>query len=305
MGFDTSDDACVYKLSEDLAIIQTVDFFPPIVDDPYMYGQIAAANALSDIYAMGAEPSLALNILCFPTCLPLSILKQIMAGGNDKVNEAGASIAGGHSLDDPEPKYGLSATAFIHPDKIWSNATSRPGDRLVLTKALGSGLLSTAAKAGVISQEEFRPAIEGMAMLNKYARDAAAEVGINACTDITGFGFIGHAGEMARASNCSFELSSKDIPVYPKARELAREGIIPEGTYRNRSYSEGQLEFEEGVPLDIQDVMFDPQTSGGLLLSVAEEKLTQLLKAMTDRSVMAAVVGQVSEKGAVDIYVKN
>ena len=220
-----------------MVVIQTVDFFPPVVDDPYLFGQIAAANALSDIYAMGANPSIALNILCFPNCLPVSVLQSIMAGGYDKVHEAGAVIAGGHSVEDDEPKYGMCVSAFIHPDEIWSNATAKPGDFLVLTKPLGSGILATAAKSDVITQDEFRPALTGMATLNKYARDAAAKTGVNACTDITGFGFIGHACEMADASGCSFEIIANDVPVYEGTKSLAEDGIIPVGAYRNREYA--------------------------------------------------------------------
>lgn len=301
VGFDTSDDACVYKLRDDLAMIQTVDFFPPMVDNPYQFGQIAAANALSDIYAMGAEPSVALNILCVPNCLPPQAVKEIISGGYDKVHEAGAVIAGGHSVEDDEPKYGLCVSAFIHPNEIWSNATARPGDRLVLTKPLGSGILSTAAKADLITQEEFKPVLEGMAALNKYARDAALPIGINACTDITGFGFIGHAREMADASGCTFEISESAVPRYPLAKRLAEEGIIPAGAYRNREYAGSRVMFGKAVPLALQDILFDPQTSGGLLFAVAEEKLPPLMDAL--KLCRAAVVGRVLEREAVSIRV--
>lgn len=304
MGFDTSDDACVYRLRDDLAVIQTVDFFPPIVDDPYRYGQIAAANALSDIYAMGAEPAIALNILCVPGCLPQSSLQQIMAGGYDKVHEAGAVIAGGHSVEDAEPKYGLCVSAFIHPDKIWSNASAEPGDLLILTKPLGSGILATAAKSDLITAEDFLPALESMAMLNKYARDAAADAGVHACTDITGFGFLGHACEMADASGCSFELVAKDIPLYPHTQKLAEEGIIPAGAYRNREYAGKRVQFCKTVPLSIEDILFDPQTSGGLLFSIAQKRAGSLIEALEKANVQAALIGQVTKRSDTAVRIR-
>lgn len=285
-------------------VIQTVDFFPPVVDDPYLYGQIAAANALSDIYAMGATPSIALNILCFPSCLPLSSLQAIMAGGCDKVHEAGAVIAGGHSVDDEEPKYGLCVSAFAHPNEIWSNATAQVGDFLVLTKPLGSGILATAVKGNLITNKEFQPALTGMATLNKYARDAAIKVGVNACTDITGFGFIGHACEMAEASNCSFEVTAADVPLYPNAKKLATEGIVPEGAYRNRAYADKRVWFHEAVPLALQDVLFDPQTSGGLLFSVSKKNIPALMGALRETTENVAIIGRVVEKESEAIRIK-
>lgn len=304
VGFDTSDDACVYKLREDLAMIQTLDFFPPVVDDPYQYGQIAAANALSDIYAMGATPSVALNILCIPACLPTSAVQGIMAGGYDKVHEAGAVIAGGHSVEDDEPKYGLCVTAFIHPDKIWSNATANPGDLLVLTKPLGTGILLTASKVDLTTEEIMHPALQGMSTLNKYARDAAVPVGISACTDITGFGFIGHSVEMANASGCTFEINASDVPLYPGAMELAEEGIIPGGAYRNREYAGRSVNFAADVPLMLQDVLFDPQTSGGLLFAVSETNLSALMNSLKTAASDSAVIGRVLEKGNASIFVR-
>ena len=303
VGFDTSDDACVYKLREDLAIIQTVDFFPPMVDDPYTFGQIAAANALSDVYAMGASPSLALNILCFPSCLPTSVLQAIMAGGYDKVHEAGAVIAGGHSVEDDEPKYGLCVTGFIHPDSIWSNATAQPGDLLILTKPLGNGILATAAKADLITQAQFELALKAMATLNKYARDAAAEVGVSACTDITGFGFVGHACEMADASGCTFEVRAADFPLFPEAARLAREGIVPGGAYNNREHVGEKLSFADSVPLELQDVISDPQTSGGLLLSLPEERAPRLMALLAEAAPDSAIVGRVLPRGEHSICV--
>lgn len=304
IGFDTCDDACVYKLSDELAMIQTVDFFPPIVDDPYLFGQIAAANALSDIYAMGAEPSLALNILCFPECLPREVLSAIMQGGHDKVGEAGAVIAGGHSIDDPVPKYGLCVSGFIHPAKIWSNATAKEGDLLVLTKPMGSGITTTAAKADMISEEQFRHSADTMSTLNKYARDVAAKMGINACTDITGFGLLGHASEMAVASSKTIEIYADKLPLLEGAEELAKMGIIPGGAYKNRDYLKGKLDIETSVPLHLTDILFDPQTSGGLLLSVSEKDAKVLLSRLSEVAPFARIVGQVLPQRELTIYVK-
>ena len=303
VGFDTRDDACVYKLRDDLALIQTVDFFPPIVDDPYQYGQIAAANSLSDIYAMGASPSIALNIFCVPNCLPPSDVAAILAGGAEKVREAGAVIAGGHSVEDAEPKYGMCVTAYVHPDEIWSNATAKIGDVLVLTKPLGNGILATAAKRDLITQANFQEAITAMATLNKYARDAAAKTKVNACTDITGFGFLGHASEMAEASNCTLFINSEDIPIFSGVYLLADQGIIPGGAERNEEYLGEKIKFSQDVPMPLRSILFDPQTSGGLLLSVPEEDLQQLLANMADANVNAYVIGRVHAPSAALIEV--
>ena len=304
VGFDTSDDACVYKLRDDLSLIQTVDFFPPIVDDPYQFGQIAAANALSDIFAMGASPMVALNILCIPSsCMPPEDVAAILAGGAAKVQEAGAVIAGGHSVTDPEPKYGLCVSACIAPDKIWSNAGACPGDVLVLTKALGSGILATAAKQDKITEEEFQPAIESMAKLNKYARDAAIKTRVHACTDITGFGFLGHASEMAKASGCTLTFKYKDIPLLENVSQLAMKGVIPGGAGRNEEYLANTVRFAEDVPSHIRPILYDPQTSGGLLLSVPEADLGTLMANMNVAGVNAVLVGYVSHKGPYPIEI--
>lgn len=303
MGFDTSDDACVYLVRDDLAVIQTVDFFPPVVDDPYQFGQIAAANALSDIYAMGGEPTLALNLLCFPTCLPLEAVRDILAGGADKVREAGAIIAGGHSVDDNEPKYGLSVSAFAHPDSIWTNAGAREGDALILTKPLGSGITTTAAKAGEIPKEEFAASIAVMATLNKYARDAAVTVGIGACTDITGFGLMGHAAEMADASGVTIEIFAERPALLPGAAECAKMGIVPGGAYRNRDYLAGRCLIDGNVPLHVQDILFDPQTSGGLLLALPEEKAAGLLELLAKKCPQSAIIGRVKKRGQESVRV--
>ena len=293
VGFDTSDDACVYRLRDDLVMIQTVDFFPPIVDDPYHYGQIAAANALSDIYAMGVEPSLALNILGIPACLPAADVAAIIAGGAEKVREAGAVIAGGHSVEDTEPKYGLCVSAFCRPEEIWSNAGAQAGDVLALTKPLGNGILATAAKRDLIGQAEFLPAIEAMARLNKHARDAAVGLNVRACTDVTGFGFLGHAYEMAEASGCSFEIFADSLPLLEGAYELAERGVVPGGAERNEAYLAGKLCFADNVAVSLRAILFDPQTSGGLLFSLPEDDA---------RKLDATVVGRVHKRG--DFHIK-
>jgi len=303
VGFDLSDDACVYKLRDDLAVIQTVDFFPPIVDDPYLYGQITAANALSDIYAMGAAPSIALNILCIPNCLPPEDVAAILAGGADKVREAGAVIAGGHSVEDAEPKYGLCVSAFIDPAQIWSNAGAQVGDILVLTKPLGNGILATAAKTDEISQGAFQQAINAMATLNKYARDAAMQTRVHACTDITGFGFLGHASEMAQASGVTFTCSADTIPLFDQAYALAEAGIVPGGASRNASYLSGKIHLADHIPFPLSSILYDPQTSGGLLLSVPEEDAETLVANLKAANTGAHVVGHVSAKGQYAIEV--
>jgi len=299
VGFNTSDDACVYKLRDDLALIQTVDFFTPIVDDPYQFGQIAAANSLSDIYAMGATPNIALNILCIPSCMPPEDVAAIIAGGADKVREAGGVIAGGHSVIDPEPKYGLCVSACVDPREIWSNAGARPGDVLVLTKPLGNGILATAAKKDHISQEQFAEAIMSMATLNKYARDAVVKTGakVHACTDITGFGFIGHASEMAETSGCTLTFDSRGIPLLKGAYELAEKDIVPGGAKRNAEYLASKVSFAGGIAAPLKLIFFDPQTSGGLLLSVASGDVSALMKNFDAAGVAAAVVGLACEKG--------
>ena len=304
VGFNTSDDACVYQLREDLALIQTVDFFTPIVDDPFQFGQIAAANSLSDIYAMGAAPNIALNILCVPPCMPPEDVAAIMAGGASKMQEAGGVIAGGHSVTDPEPKYGLCVSACVDPRKIWSNAGARPRDVLVLTKPLGNGIMATAAKKDIISQTEFEQAIQSMATLNKYARDAAIKTRVHACTDITGFGFIGHASEMAEASGCTLAITAQDIPLFDGAYELAVRDVIPGGAKRNAEYLSPKVNFADDVAGPLRSVMFDPQTSGGLLLSVPEADICTLMFNLEAAGVTAAVIGHVRQQGrfAIEVF---
>ena len=296
VGFETSDDACAYKISEDTVLIQTVDFFPPIVDDPFLFGQIAASNSLSDVYAMGGNPAIVLNILGLPSCLPPHVAAEILAGGASKAKEAGAVIGGGHTIEDAEPKYGMCVTGFVHPSRIWSNNKSKPGDTLVLTKPLGSGILATAAKQDKITPDEFVEAAQSMAGLNKYARDAAEGVHINACTDITGFGLFGHAYEMASASGVTLHFVADELPVFCGVARLAAEGVVPGGAKRNEEYLASKTYVCENVCGNIKNVLFDPQTSGGLLFSVPKSGLEQLISNLRDAGVLAAVVGSVSEQ---------
>ena len=296
VGFDTSDDALVYKVRDDLAVVQTVDFFPPIVDDPYTFGQIAAANSLSDIYAMGGDPTLSMNLICFPTCLPMDVMAKIMQGGASKVKEAGAIIAGGHTIEDSEPMYGLCVTGFIHPDKVMQNSNCKEGDLLVLTKPLGIGVLTTANKAQLLDQKTYDEMVEAMATLNKYAKDVMMEVGANACTDVTGFGMIGHASEMAKGSNLTIELYSREMPIIEAAIDFAKMGIIPSGAYHNMAFVQGDVRFAEDVPQYMQDLLVDPITSGGLLISLPEEKAHELVKKLEGVTICNKIVGRVTAK---------
>lgn len=294
VGIDTSDDAAVYKISDDTAIIQTLDFFTPIVDDPYTFGQIAAANSLSDIYAMGGEPILALNIACFPSCLDMSILGDIMRGGADKISEAGCIVVGGHTVDDKVPKYGLSVMGKVHPDKVLPNSNAKPGDFLILTKPIGTGVINTAIKGEVAQEEHIQAAIKVMTTLNKYAASAAKNYKINACTDITGFGLLGHALEMAEASSVTVHILSKNIKFIDGAVEYAKMGLIPAGTYRNKNHSKNKIKYLISDEY-ILDLLFDPQTSGGLLYSMPEDEAYKLIGDMNNNGVEASIIGFVNE----------
>ena len=279
-----------------------MDFFPPIVDDPYLFGQIAASNSLSDVYAMGGSPIIALNILGLPNCVPPEAAAKILEGGASKVKEAGAVIAGGHTIEDSEPKYGMCVTGFVHPSKIWSNKGAKIGDMLVLTKPLGSGILATAAKQDKITQSEYMEAIHSMAALNKYARDAAGNSKINACTDITGFGLFGHAYEVASASGVTFNIEINKLPIFDNVVNLASNGIVPGGAKRNEDYLAGKTYVSKNTSEGLKYVLFDPQTSGGLLFSVPESELKQLLKNLKNADVLAAVIGNVTKKS--EIFVR-
>jgi selenide,water dikinase len=290
VGTETSDDAAVYKLTEDLAVIVTVDFFTPMVDDPYQFGQIAAANALSDVYAMGGRPLLALNIACFPNCLPPETASTILRGGADKVLESGALIGGGHTVQDDEPKYGLAVVGLVHPDRVLSNAGARPGDVLILTKPLGTGIINTAFKGGLAGGDAYQAAVENMVALNKDAAECLQEASVSACTDITGFGFLGHAAEMARASKVSLQISSQELPLLPGVLDFARMGLIPAGAYDNRRFLGNDVVFAAGVEQELQDILYDPQTSGGLLIPVKPEQAGLLIESMHQKGVVHAVV---------------
>lgn len=297
VGIETSDDGAIYKVSDELALIQTLDFFTPMVDDPYIFGQIAAANALSDIYAMGGEPKIALNIVAFPNCLNPAILGRILAGGADKVKESGAVLAGGHSIQDDEPKYGLSVTGFVHPDRIFKNCGAMPGDVLILTKPLGTGLVNTAVKADLASEEARKLVIEVMTSLNKKAKQVIEKYEIHSCTDVTGFGMAGHCVEMAQGSGVTIELFINDLPVQPEAAEYAKMGLVPAGTYKNRDYANGKID-ENGIPQSMLDIFYDPQTSGGLLISVPEDTASFIMADLLESGLETAfgIVGRVLEK---------
>ena len=295
VGTETSDDAAVYQISEELAMIQTVDFFTPIADDPYTFGQIAAANALSDVYAMGGEPKLALNIAAFPNCLDPSILGEILAGGADKVLEAGAVLAGGHTIQDEEPKYGLCVTGFVNPKNLWKNYGAEDGDLLILTKPLGSGIMNTAVKGGLACAEETAYAVRVMSTLNKYARDVAKEFRIHSCTDVTGFGLAGHALEMAEGSGKTLVIDTEKLPVMKGVSEYAQMGLIPAGAYRNREYAGARVDSRVDRSW-IEDVVYDPQTSGGLLLAVHPEDVPELLNQLSGLEIPSACIGKVVEK---------
>jgi selenide,water dikinase len=278
VGLENADDAGVYKLTDDLAIIQTLDYFTPIVDDPYTFGQIAVANALSDVYAMGGKPITAMNIVCFPVeTMDISVLREILKGGLDKLREAEVVLLGGHSVDDSELKYGLSVTGVIHPQKIMTKGGAQAGDILVLTKPLGTGLISTAQKGELADEEAVNASVKYMTTLNKEASEAMMSVGVNACTDITGFGLLGHACEMAENSKVGMEIDFSSIPLLPQVEEFAKMGLVPAGTYRNKEFRSDMVEFAPTCPEWVSDVLFDPQTSGGLLISVFSEKVDELL----------------------------
>ena len=297
VGVETADDAAVYRVSDEVALIQTVDFFPPMVDDPFTFGQIAAANALSDVYAMGGEPRLALNVVAFPNCLGAEVLGEILAGGASKVKEAGAVLAGGHSINDEEPKYGLCVSGFVKPDRIWKNGGARTGDVLLLTKPLGVGLINTAVKAGMASEEAERKAVESMSCLNKLAMEVLREVEVHSCTDVTGFGLTGHALETARASWKSLVIETDKLEVLPDALFYASMGLVPEGTYRNKAFNKKDVRLEEQVDEAMEDLVFDPQTSGGLLVSLKREDAENVLVRLAEAGypLKAGIVGAVTD----------
>ncbi len=291
-------------LNEDTALIQTLDFFTPIVDDPYLFGQIAAANSLSDVYAMGGKPLTAMNIVTFPAGkLSADVLLAILSGGQQKILEAGAVMVGGHTIEDDEPKYGLSVTGVVHPSRILTNAGAQIGDALVLTKAIGTGVLYTAMRAEMFAEGVAAAAVS-MANLNRYAAQVMENYPVHACTDITGFGLLGHTFEMSSASGVDVELFSRSVPLLPEAAEAASMGLVPAGAYANREYLKAVV-FDSVVPENIRDLLYDPQTSGGLLISMPENQVEELLQAMRSAGIVAAsLIGRVSNKGRGQIHVK-
>lgn len=296
VGFDKSDDASVYKITDDLAIVQTLDFFPPIADDPYLFGQIAATNALSDVYAMGGEPKLALNIMCIPKDMPRDAVHALLRGGYEKVFEAGALITGGHSIFDDEPKYGLSVTGFVHPDRILTNSGAKEGDVLLLTKPLGIGVLTTAQRAELLSDEGKALAYRLMTTLNKSARDCMVKYRVHACTDVTGFGLLGHLYEMTQGSDLTAVLDTSAIHIIQEALPFAEMGILPEGMYRNRSFAEQAVDAGD-TPLAVQDVLYDPQTAGGLMISVHPEDADALYEELKTAVPCAQRIGGMERAG--------
>jgi selenide, water dikinase len=306
VGHETSDDAGVYKLTEDIALIQTIDYFTPVVDDPYMFGQIAAANALSDVYAMGGEPKTVLNIVGYPIKkLGPDILAEILRGASDKVKEAGAVTIGGHSIDDQEPKFGLSVTGLAHPGAIWKNIGAEPGDLLVLSKPIGVGILTTGIKRNVVTAEQEREVTETMALLNKSAADALKDFTPHAVTDVTGFGLLGHGSEIARGSNVSFEISLSDVPVLEGTYELAAKGVVPGGSKSNHRWLDGDVDYED-ISTEEQLVLCDAITSGGLLVALPENEAGKYVEALKNKGLVhAAIVGKVIEKKDKLIYVKR
>ncbi len=305
VGIDTRDDAGVYKLNSEQALIQTLDFFTPMVDDPYLFGQIAAVNALNDVYAMGGTPLLAMNIVCFPSCEDLKLLREILAGGLSKITEAGALLVGGHTIEDNEPKYGLAVTGLVHPDRVLDNAGARPGDLLYLTKPIGNGVLATAIKAEMIADSSYQAARKWMTMLNQAAAQALKQVEVHALTDVTGFGLVGHLYEMAAASQMAVELYADWVPLMEGAREYAQMGLIPAGAYKNRSYLQDKYHSSEEINPAILDILFCPETAGGLLIAVEAAQADRLDQAMKDQQCSCFQVGKVLTQGFQAIEIRN
>lgn len=304
VGYDKSDDASVYVIDDNTALVQTTDFFPPIVDDPFLYGQIAAANALSDVYAMGGEPKLALNIMCLSESMGKETVQEILRGGYDKAYEAGAIITGGHTIQGAEPIYGLAVSGFVHPKKVLTNSGARPGDKLILTKPLGIGILTTSAKADMVDREVLNRIYNQMATLNKAARDIMVKYHVHSCTDVTGFALMGHSFEMAQGSGCTIHIQSQNVPFHSEAYELAEMGFIPAGAYRNREYAEAGVKNISNVSRALQDIFYDPQTSGGLMIALDAKEAEQCLAEMRKVIPQAEIIGYVTEKMDAYIYLE-
>lgn len=304
VGYDKSDDASVYILDEHTALVQTTDFFPPIVDDPFLFGQIAAANALSDVYAMGGTPKLALNILCLAETMDRETVQEILRGGYAKAYEAGAIITGGHTIQGAEPIYGLAVSGFVHPKAVLTNSGARPGDVLILTKPLGIGVLTTAAKAGLVETPVLERIYRQMAALNKAARDIMVQYPVHSCTDVTGFALLGHSFEMAQGSGCTLHLCAGQVPYHAEAYDLADMGFIPAGAYRNRAYAEAGVHVAGHVSRAMQDLFYDPQTSGGLLFALPEQNAEACLRQLQDTIPSAAIIGYVTEPQDAAVYLE-
>jgi selenide,water dikinase len=305
IGLDTADDAGVYRISPELALIQTVDFLTPMVDDPYDFGSIAAANALSDVYAMGGAPKMAMNIVAFPMIkLGVAVLRAVLAGGAAKLREAGAVLLGGHSVEDDEMKFGMAVTGFVHPAKILANQGLSPGDRLILTKKLGTGVISTAIKAGLAEAATVRAVTEQMAALNKTAAEILPAFAVSACTDVTGFGFLGHLCEMIAGTGREVVVDSAAVPMFAEAREFAAIGLVPAAARHNRQFREKMVALPPSFDPIVRDILFDPQTSGGLLLGCAEKTAEQLCHRLNQAGVMAAIVGWASDGGEEKVVVR-
>lgn len=305
VGYDKSDDASVYRVSDELAIVQTTDFFPPIVDNPFMYGQIAATNALSDVYAMGGEPKLALNIMCIPEKMDKATVQEILRGGYAKAYEAGAIITGGHTIHGAEPIYGLAVTGFVKPENVWTNSGAQPGDVLLLTKPLGVGILTTAAKAGLVEQELLDKLYVQMSTLNKYAHDVLVNYSVHACTDVTGFALLGHSLEMAQGSGVTVHLKAQAVSYHEEAYEMADMGFIPDGAYRNRDFAEAGVRVVGEVARALQDIFYDPQTSGGLLCAVPAAEAEACLAELRAVAPSTRIIGYVTEKLDSAIYLEG
>jgi selenide,water dikinase len=305
VGLERADDAGVYKISDDLALIQTVDFFTPIVDDPYWFGQIAASNALSDVYAMGGVPKTAMNLVAFPVKeMDIAILRRIIQGGVDKLTEAGVVLIGGHSIADKELKFGLSVTGFVHPQRVLTKKNLQAGDRFILTKPLGTGIVNTAIKAGMAPAALVDKVTALMAGLNRAAAGVMASFDVHACTDVTGFGLLGHLAEMVCGSGKGVRVFSQGVPMIPEALEYASMGLIPAGAYKNKEFRESMVHFEAGVDRSRQDVLFDPQTSGGLLIGVNGSQAVDLVKALGSAGIdEAAEIGEVLTEPEEKIWV--
>lgn len=296
VGYDKSDDASVYAVSDDLALVQTVDFFPPIVDDPFLFGQIAAANALSDVYAMGAEPRLAMNVMCLAPQMGQDAVKAILEGGYSKAYEANVLITGGHTIEDKEPKYGLAVTGFVHPDALLRNSSAKEGDVLILTKPLGVGILMTAAQGDFVDDSLLKKLYAQMACLNKKARDIMIQYDVHSCTDVTGFGLLGHACEMARGSQKTIHFDVSAIPYHQDAYKMAAMGLVPAGAYRNRDFAAQDITMKRSIAEPLLDILYDPQTSGGLLIAVAEKDAPVLERNLQDAIPCAKRIGYVTKR---------